>query len=331
MKSNLQSLLQNFFLERLMNQRQVSSCTISSYRDTFRVLLRYIRDEKNVPAHQITFEMLDATTIIEFIYYLKNVRHNSDKTINNRLAAIHSFFNYVSYERPEFLSIIQKVQSIPFKKTERKIINYLTNEEMALLISCCDTTTFAGRRDKIILLMLYNTGMRISELISIKHKDLTLTEKHGAVRVMGKGRKERTIPLWKITRTCLMEYLREYVSDPDQFIFSAAKCEHMTRSGARYRLDLIVKKASIVSPALLNKRITPHVLRHTTAMHLLQSGIDLSTIAIWLGHENIDTTHKYMEADLQLKEKALLKTTEPRVSTGIYKPPADILSFLDSL
>ena len=332
MKNNFQALLQNFFLERLMTQKQVSPCTVSSYRDTFRILLRYIRDEKKTPSHSVTFEMLDATMIIDFMNYLKSARHNSNKTINNRLAAIHSFFDYVSYERPEYLSIIQKVQSIPFKNIEKKTVDYLTEKEMEFLINSCDIANFSDRRDRVMIVLLYNTGMRISELICIKQKDVILSENHtGAVRLLGKGRKERTVPLWKTTQSYLLEYLKENPGNEDHFIFSSPKGEHMTRSGARYRVDLIVKKAAEVCPSLLRKKVTPHVFRHTTAMHLLQAGVDLSTIAIWLGHENMDTTHKYMEADLRLKEQALSKISEPTVKEFGYKPSDDMLTFLDSL
>lgn len=332
MKDNFQALLQCFFVDRLMSQQQVSLDTVRSYRDTFRILLKYMRDEKRMSSTRLTFEMLDAELVIDFLNYLKNTRCNSNKTINNRLAAIHSFFHYVSYEKPEYLSIIQKVMKIPFRSIEKKTVDFLTEEEMTLLINSCDISNYQGKRDRLIVVVLYNTGIRVSELVSMKRRDVRLDAgQSGTVRLFGKGRKERIIPIWKITSNYLKEYFKENSFSDEEFIFFSTKGGQMTRSGVRYRLDLLLNKASQSCSTLSVKKLTPHILRHTTAMHLLQSGIDLSTIAIWLGHENVNTTHQYMEADLRLKEKALSQTKEPAAVDYFYKPPKDILSFLDSL
>lgn len=180
--------------------------------------------------------------------------------------------------------------------------------------------------------ILYNTGVRVSELVSIKIKDISLNKNGtGLIHVIGKGRKERTIPLWKSTQGYLVDYLEEIGYSSEDYLFKSKREENLTRSGVAYRIDYLVKKASIQCPSLLKKRVTPHVFRHTTAMHLLEAGVDISTIAIWLGHESIETTHKYMVADIRLKEKALAKVNEPVSSEFRYRPSEDILSFLDSL
>jgi len=332
MKNNFQALLQCFFVDRLISQQQVSPDTVRSYRDTFRILLKYLRDEKNISSTCLTFEMLDVTLIIDFLKYLKETRGNSNKTVNNRLAAIHSFFQYVSYENPEHISIIQKVMKIPFKRIEKKTVDFLTEEEMTLLVNSCDSSNFQGRRDRLIVVLLYNTGMRVSELVSLKRRDVHLdASQSGTIHIFGKGRKERIIPIWKITSSYLREYFKENSFRNDDYIFVSTKGGQMTRSGVRYRLDLLLDKASQSCSTFSVKKLTPHTLRHTTAIRLLQSGVDLSTIAIWLGHENVNTTHQYMEADLRLKEKALSQTKEPTTENYFYKPSKDILSFLDSL
>lgn len=180
--------------------------------------------------------------------------------------------------------------------------------------------------------LLYNTGVRVSELVSIKKKDVILNRNGtGLIHVIGKGRKERTIPIWKTPQNYLTEFFKEISGNDEDYLFTSERGEQLTRSGVTYRLDCLVKTASLHCPSLLKKRVTPHVFRHTTAMHLLQAGVDISTIAIWLGHESIETTHKYMVADIRLKEKALAKTAEPNASEFRYKPSTDVLSFLDTL
>lgn len=333
MKTNsFQSLLQRFFLERLMNQMNASPCTISSYRDTFRLFLKYMKVEKHCSPSQVSFEMMDVETIMDFLNYLETVRHNSLSTLNNRLAAIHAFMDYVSYQNPEYLSIIQRVMAIPFKRTETKNICYLVPKEVEAILNACDLSCWHGKRDRVMTAVLYNTGVRVSELVSLKKKDVTLNkDSTSCIHVMGKGRKERTIPLWKTTRDYLTEFLKEADYNGGDYVFTDKHGERMTRSGVKYRLDCLVKAASLHCPSLLKKRVTPHVFRHTTAMHLLAAGIDISTIAIWLGHESIETTHKYVVADLVIKEQALAKTNEPEVSGFRYNPSEDILSFLDNL
>ncbi|SHF63358.1 Site-specific recombinase XerD [Desulforamulus putei DSM 12395] len=329
---SFQSMLQKFFLERLMNQMNASPDTIKAYRDTFRIFLRYMNEEKHCAPSQLTLEMINAENVLDFLQYIETVRNNSTKTRNHRLAAIHSFMNYVSFQAPEYLSVIQRVMSIPFKKTETRQVEYLVDEEVDAIMQGCDLSSWLGRRDRLMLAILYNTGVRVSELVSIKKRDISLNKNGtGSIRVKGKGRKERSLPLWKTTKQYLEAFLKETEIHEDNYVFTSQQGKQLTRSGVTYRLACLVKTASKSCPSLRQKRVTPHVLRHTTAMHLLEAGVDISTIAIWLGHESIETTHKYMVADLRLKEQALAQTKEPQALRFRYQPPADILSFLDSL
>lgn len=335
MKSNnFQSLLQKFFLERLINQQKASNCTVQSYRDTFRLFLKYLNDEHSIKADTVKMETINADIIINFMDYLETQRSNKCKTVNNRLAAIKSFMDYVSYEAPEYLGIISKVKAIPFRRIEKKEVCYLTKEEIDGLLNVCNNSTLKGRRDYLIILLLYNTGIRVTEMISIRKKDV-IESSNGQhhLRVMGKGRKERIIPLWKNTSKLLSQYIKEHKISGEDYLLAGRNIEHLTRSGVRYRIDCIAKEARKGLPSLQNKSITPHVFRHSTAMGLLQSGVDISTIAIWLGHETIETTHKYMVADMKLKEEALKNLSEPSQyhEDTIYHASEDILSFLSSL
>lgn len=333
MKNNsFQSLLQCFFLDRLIKQKNVSAFTVSSYRDTFRIFLKFMKEKKQCNPSKVTIEMVSAENVIDFLNYIESTRNNSVNTRNNRLAAIHSFMFYVSFQAPEYLGIVQRVMMIPFKKTETKMVDYLVKEEVDSILEVCDLTCWLGRRDRLMISILYNTGVRVSELVSIKIKDIILNKNGtGLIHVLGKGRKERTIPLWKSTQAYLANYMIETRYSNEDYLFKSKQGENLTRTGVAYRIECLVKKAAHHCPSLLKKRVTPHVFRHTTAMHLLEAGVDISTIAIWLGHESIETTHKYMVADIRLKEKALAKVNEPVGSEFRYKPSEDILNFLDSL
>ena len=335
MKDNsFQSLLQKFFLDRLINQMKASPCTIQTYKYTFRLLLKYMSFECNLTPDIIRMEDISADRICGFLNYLEKSRNNSAKSINNRLAAIKSFGEYVSYECPEYLDIIRKIKMIPFRKVIKKVICYLTREEIDCILESCNLSTNEGKRDYMMILLLYNTGMRVSEMLNLKGKDVeTFGRKKFSVRIMGKGRKERIVPLWSNTCEYLNRYIKDNKIENESFIMSGRNVEHLTRSGVRYRLDTIVRRATSKCQSLETKTITPHVFRHSTAMGLLQSGVDLSTIAIWLGHESIETTHKYMVADINLKENALSKLYEPTCNNTFkkYKPNSDILNFLNTL
>ena len=317
-----------------MNQQKASSCTVQTYKDTFRILLKYMHEECGIKADSINMEAINADVVIGFLNYLENNRKNKCKTVNNRLAAIKAFMEYVSYECPEYLEIVRKVKAIPFRNVEKKEICYLTKEEMDSLLNACETSTPNGSRDYLMLLLLYNSGMRVSEMISLQGRDAIFSSNGQChLRIMGKGRKERTVPLWQTTTKCLVQYMNENGIQSNDYLLSGRNVNHLTRSGVRYRIDCIVKKASNENTSLKNKSISPHVFRHSTAMSLLQSGIDISTIAIWLGHESIETTHQYMVADIKLKENALKKLHEPKSNNTDhrYRASDGILQFLNSL
>jgi len=331
-KNDFQKLIQKFFIHRLMKQQKVSPCTVQSYKDTFRIFLKYIYDNFGIKADEVEMNTLNSTTVIGFLNYLEDTRKNKCNTVNNRLAAIKSFMEYVSYECPEYLGIIQKVKALPFRKIEKKEVCYLCKDEINSLLNVCEKEN--KKRDYLMILLLYNSGMRVSEMISLQGKDIINTSTGQChLRIMGKGRKERTIPLWNTTTKYLIEYMHYNNIEKNDYLLSGRNVQHLTRSGVRYRLDCIVKKASLNCHTLENKSITPHVFRHSTAMSLLQANIDISTIAIWLGHESIETTHKYMVADLKLKENALKKLHEPQLngSDNRYHATDNILKFLNSL
>ena len=326
------ALLQGFFLDRLMNQRNASPDTISAYRDTFRLLLRYLRETQQCSPAAVTLEMLSVDTILDFLNYLEAVRHNSIRTRNHRLAAIHSFMEYVAFQAPEYLGLVQRVMRIPFKKTDTKTVHYLVTAEVEALLAACEANHWLGRRDRLMVALLYNTGVRVSELVSLQYSAVILKSTGvSTIRVWGKGRKERILPVWKTTHGYLDDWMHEQGGTGEDYLFRNRRGERLTRSGVTSRLGSIATKAAELCPSLQTKRVTSHVLRHTTAMHLLESGVDISTIAIWLGHESIETTHKYMVADLRLKEQALAKTKTPEVSGFRYQPSTDILHFLDTL
>jgi site-specific recombinase XerD len=264
--------------------------------------------------------------------YLELVRKNKPETINNRLAAIKSFLEYVSYECPEYLGIIRKVKLIPARRVKHKEIDFLTKEEVDSLLDVCDKSSPIGRRDRLMILLLFNSGMRVSEMTALKGSSSNFTNGHCFLTIFGKRRKERTIPLWITTQKILAEYISENGIKENGHLLSGKNVPHLTRSGIRSRINYIVEKAKIHCLSLKKKRVSPHVFRHSTAMALLQAGVDLSTIAIWLGHESIETTHKYMVADMTLKEKALASMSmSNNYGKKRYKTSSDILKFLETL
>ncbi|SHF61947.1 Site-specific recombinase XerD [Desulforamulus putei DSM 12395] len=333
MNSAFQDLLQKFFLKRMMNQKQASPETIKSYRDTFRIYIEYLNIVHKCPPHKISIEHIQAEYILGFLEYLDHERGNQTKTINNRLAAIHAFLHFMSFEKPEYSATIQRSLMIPFRKTKKRQIDFLTKEEIDALLEACSMKEALGRRDRMMVLILYNTGIRVSELISLRCRDVIFDSSGtaGYIHVIGKGRKERNIPLWKTTASYIKKYIEEHSLKSDDKLFINHTGDELTRSGVRYRIDCLTEKAQKIIPGLEDKNISPHTFRHSTALHLLQSGVDISTIAIWLGHESINTTHKYMEADIEMKQKTLEKIAEPSVNGYRYKPSKDILAFLASL
>lgn len=332
-EATLQECVQKFFLERMINQKNASPETIKSYRDSFKLYFTYLNDKCGIQPHKVSFSHFEAEYILGFLDYLANERRNQSKTINNRLAAVHAFLKFLSFEKPDYIATIQRSMLIPFRKEEKKQMDFLTKEEVNALMNVCDLSTELGQRDKLMLLLLYNTGIRVSELLALKCNDVVFdrTGSTAYIHVIGKGRKERNIPLWKSTTKYVKEYIDVHEKDTTDKIFVGYTGDAFTKSGIRYRINSLVYSAMAEYPSLRQKNVTPHTFRHTTALHLLQAGIDISTIAIWLGHESIMTTHKYMEADMEMKKRILEKLSDCTPEGRIYKPKDDILTFLTSL
>ena len=323
-------LLESFFAHRLMNQRQASPHTISSYRDTFRLLLRFTQKRLNKPPSHLSLEEIDAPLVTAFLDDLENRRSITPRSRNLRLTAIRSFFRYVSYEEPSCACQIQRVLAIPNKRYTRPLVHFLDRPEIDALLAAPDQTTWLGRRDHALLLVAVQTGLRLSELTSLRHADVALGS--GAhVRCTGKGRKERCTPLAKTTIAVLKAWLREPPKQNSDRLFPNVHGGGLSADSVEDLLDKHVAVASQVCPSLRKKRVTPHVLRHTAAMELLQAGVDRAVIALWLGHESVESTQIYLDANLALKEEILAKTTPPNGKPGRYKADDELLAFLNHL
>lgn len=329
--SDFSKLVQTFFCERLINQQDVSSRTVAAYRDTFRLLFRFIEKRDCCRPDQITLAHLNANLIVDFLNYLEQDRKNCIRTRNARLAAIRSFFQFASLEVPDCLSLINRVLAIPMKRFDRPSIRYLTREEIEALIAAPNHQTWVGRRDIAMFTTLYNTGARVSELIRIQLGDVFISNKSASISLHGKGRKNRTVPLWKSTVKRLKHWIKEIPNYPITPLFPDAQGNNLSRSGVEFRLKCAAKKASKSYTSISRQSVSPHLIRHTTAMHMLQSGVDISVIALWLGHENIQTTHMYMEADLHTKETAMSKIEPPLERQIRFIPKDRLLQFLEEL
>ena len=329
---DLSRLLQSFFRSYLINQRRVSQHTVSAYRDTFRILLPFLAGllKKNISA----LELADLNTkhVIAYLSHLEEDRGNSVATRNARLAAIRAFLNYVAIEVPDALPDIKRVLAIPQKRKNRPVLECLDRVEIDALLAAPDQSSWSGHRDYVLLLTMYNTGARVSEIIGIRRQDLDIKRQH-SVHLHGKGRKERIVPLWKETSTALRKWIESNEPPATGHVFTNRYGERLTRSGFRQRLQCAVRTAVQVCPSLKRRTVTPHSIRHATALHLLQSGVDLSVIALWLGHEHIETTHQYMEANLAMKKMALdsLPVIDSHLTKNYRKPSEKILAFLESL
>ena len=323
-------MLERFFTQRLMQQRQASAHTIASYRDTFRLLLKFMQKRLRKAPCALSLEDVDAPIVIDFLDEIEKVRKVAPRTRNLRLTAIHSFFRYLAFEAPAHAAQIQRVLAIPPKRFARKLVPFLNRAEVDALLATPDQRTWSGRRDHSLILLAVQTGLRLSELTGLRRHDLHL-ETGAHVRVMGKGRKERCTPLSKNTRSVLMAWLREPPRRPDQPVFPNARGGQLSAHGVHYLLAKHVAVAARTCPSLGNKRVSPHVLRHAAAMDLLQQGIDLSVIALWLGHESIETTQIYLDADLELKQRVLDAVAPPNGKPGRYRPDDKLLAFLNSL
>ena len=323
-------LLQQFFLDRLLQQRNASAQTVASYRDTFRLLLQFAERQLHKPPVRLELTDLNASFVLAFLNHLERERRNSIRSRNARLAAIRSFLHYAALKSPTALPSIQSVLAIPLKRFERPMIGFLSQVEIAAVLNAPDGASWCGQRDRVMLATLYNTGARVSELIGMRVGDVVL-ERSASVRLRGKGRKERTLPLWPSTATQIRRWLPRITATPDQPLFPNRSGGHMTRSAVTDRLKLACKLATARCPQLGGRRISPHTFRHATAMHMLQAGLDVTLIALWLGHESPATTHMYVQADLTMKERALSAVRSPRVKLSRFKPTDRVLQFLSTL
>jgi site-specific recombinase XerD len=323
-------LLEGFFTHRLMQQRQASAHTIASYRDTFRLLRQFVQKQLHKAPSTLAIEDIDAPLVVDFLNEMEKTRGVTARTRNLRLTAIRSFFRYAAFEDPTHAAQIQRVLAIPAKRFTRALVPFLNRQEVDALLAAPDQRTWSGRRDHAFILLAVQTGLRLSELIALRQEDLNLSS--GAhVRVIGKGRKERCTPLSKNTRAVLAAWVREPLRHPAQPLFPNARGGRLSAHGVHYLLAKHVAVATDACPSLKDKRVSPHVLRHTTAMDLLQEGVEQSVIALWLGHESIETTQIYLDANLELKQRILDLTTPPDGKPGRYRPGDRLLAFLKSL
>ena len=328
--SQLPGLLEGFFLRRLIAQRCASPHTIASYRDTFRLLLGFTQKHLKRAPSQLALTDLTAPLVTAFLQELENRRANLPRSRNVRLAAIRSFFRYAALEVPEHSALIQRVLSIPRKRHRRPLIDFLVRPEIEALLAAPERQTWLGQRDHAFLLVAVQTGLRLSELTGLRHRDVTLGV--GAhVRCLGKGRKERATPLTKSTCRVLAAWIQRQGRDDAAFLFPSARGGRLSADAVQQLVARHVQAARVACPSLANKRVTPHVLRHTAAMELLQAGVDRALIAIWLGHESVETTQIYLDANLALKEEILAKTRPIQTPPGRYRPSDRLLSFLKGL
>ena len=322
--------VQAFFAEHLCQHKRVSPKTITSYRDTFRLLLTFVKEATGKEPSALHIHDLDAPVVLKFLDYLEHQRGNAIRSRNMRLAAIRTFARFLALRDPESLAITTRVLAIPGKRTDKKLIGYLTRPEVEALLAAPDRSCWGGRRDYALLLTLYNSGARVSEATTLQREQVCFGPST-FLQLKGKGRKERTVPLWSQTSQVLQAWFDELGKRGDPIAFPSARGRPLSREGVDSLLQKAVRKATTVCPSLSMKRITPHVMRHTTALHLLQSGVDIAVIALWLGHESIETTNVYLEIDLAHKEQALQKLApvEGEVTRFIADDP--LLAFLTSL
>jgi integrase/recombinase XerD len=323
--------LQRFFAEHLAVHKHASPATVASYRDTFRLLLQFMQDTTKIVPTALPVAAIDADAILTFLNHIERDRRCSVRSRNARLAAIRAFFRFVSLRDPDCLGMATRIMAIPNKRFEKKLVGFLSRAEVKALIAAPDRRTCSGRRDHALLLTLYNTGARISEIIGLRRRQLSLDAGHASIQLLGKGRKERVIPLWDETARVLRGWLREIDDTPDAVVFPSARNQPLSRDGADYILRRAVVTATVSCSSLAKKSVSPHVLRHSTAMHLLESGVDLAVIALWLGHESIQTTNVYITADLASKEKALERLDPVAGTFSRYRPTDKLMAFLAAL
>ena len=323
-------LVQEFFTDYLVQQRALSPCTVASYRDTFVLMLAFANDKRCLPAHAMTMTELTGRFLADFLDHLEVQRHNSVRSRNVRLAAVRSFLKFAARRDPAHLGVIESALAVPMKRFERRMVGFLSREQMLAVIDVA-ADTWVGQRDRLLLTLMFNTGARVSEIIGVRVADVVLGPTN-SIRLHGKGRKQRSLPLWKSTAAAVREWL---ALNPtllgESPLLPRRDGRSMTRANVAQRLQLAVEAASAKHPEIKALSVSPHVVRHSTAMALLQAGVDPCEIALWLGHESPATTHMYVEADMAMKERALARIKQPHVKEARYRPPKALLAFLRGL
>jgi integrase/recombinase XerD len=322
--------LQAFFTDRLIAQRHASPHTIRSYRDTMRLLLAFAHHELHIQPAELDIAALDGDLIAAFLDHLEQERENTIGTRNARLAAIHSLYKFASLRHPEHAAVIARVLAIPPKRHDRTLITHLDEPEIQALLDAPDPGTWIGRRDRAMFQLAIETGLRVSELTSLRRTDIHLAPP-AHIACQGKGRKQRVTPVTKPTAQLLRVWLTELGGLPASPIFPTSRGTPLTRDAVARRLSHHTQTAALACPTLHHKTITPHVLRHTAAMRLLHAGVDTAVIALWLGHEQVNTTQIYLNADMAIKERALALTKPTATQPGRYKPPDKLIAFLEAL
>jgi integrase/recombinase XerD len=328
--ANFARLLQEFFLERLINQRNASPQTVAAYRDGFRLLLQFAQRHLGKAPECLALTDLDAPVVLAFLNHLENERHNTIRSRNARFAAIRSFLHFAAFKEPTALPVIQRVLAIPMKRFDKPLLGFLSHTEMQAILDAPDGRTWCGQRDRLMFATLYNTGGRVSEITGLCVADVALVGS-ASVHLHGKGRKNRSVPLWQTTATQIRRWLPRIDSRPDRPLFPSISGTRLTRPAVTSRLHLAVQHAAAGCPSLTKRRVSPHTIRHATAMRMLQAGVDITVIALWLGHENPATTHMYVEADLAMKERALKAVQPPHLTQTRYRPTDRVLQFLQTL
>ena len=324
------ALLQRFFTDRLCTQMEASRHTVAGYRDTFRLLVRFASARSRMPPTRLGIADLDADVIGDFLVHIETSRGNGARSRNTRLAAIRSFFRYVAMSEPEWLLHCQRILALPNKRYVKRSVTFLDGSEIAALLAAPDQSTWTGRRDHILLLVALQTGLRASELTSLRCRDVVLgTGAH--IRCLGKGRKERCTPLRRDTAKALQIWLKERRGDDAQPLFPSIRGDPLSRDALEHLVRKHCRTAVRSCPSLAGKRVSPHTLRHSTAMELLHHGVDQAVIALWLGHESVETTQIYIHADMRLKEKALAAVAMPETRPGRFRPDDELLAWLEAL
>jgi site-specific recombinase XerD len=324
------TLLQDFFQRRLVAELGASAHTVMSYRDTFELLLRYLQQRTGQTPSALTIEDLDSPNILGFLDHLEAERGNTPRTRNLRLTAIRSFMRHASLRDPTCLPVAQRVLAISPKRFDRPALEFLSRDEIDALLEAPNRGTWSGHRDAVLFAVLYNTGARVSEVAGLRVADVLL-DRASSLHLHGKGRKERVVPLWKSTAAQLRGWFLRIDRSSEAPVFPNCAGKQLSRSGVEHRMRIAIEKASKRCPSLVGRRISPHTIRHTTAMHLLQSGVDITVIAMWLGHEDTATTHLYVEADLAMKEAALRRVEDPDPRPVKFQAPDRLLAFLEAL